>query len=148
MNCIKTNFFQTPTRIVILFIFLFLSSYEITAQVIEEKPVEQKPPNENEIYSLVEVRPDFPGGMQKFYEFIGQNYIVPNVKDLKGKIFVQFVIEKDGSLSDAKVLRDIGYGTGIEALRVLALSPKWTAGEQDGKKVRVLYSLPISIQGR
>ncbi len=108
MNCIKTNFFQTPIRIVILFIFLLLGSHEITAQVIEVKPTEQTAPNENEIYSAVEVRPDFPGGIQKFYEFIGQNYIVPNVKDLKGRVFVQFVIEKDGSLTDTKVMRDIG----------------------------------------
>lgn len=141
MNSIKTNSF----RIVILFIVLFLGSYEITAQVIEVKPTEQTAPNENEIYSAVEVRPEFPGGIQKFYEFIGQNYIVPNIKDLKGKVFVQFVIEKDGSLSDTKVMRDIGYGTGMEALRVLALSPKWKPGIQNGKPVRVLYSLPIAI---
>mgnify|MGYP003411423114 CR=1 FL=1 len=65
---------------------------------------------------------------------------------LKGKVFVSFVVEKDGSLTDIKVIRDIGYGTGKEAIRVLKQCPKWNPGEQNGKKVRVLYSLPINIQ--
>ena len=61
-------------------------------------------------------------------------------------VIVHFVVEKDGSLTDIKVIRDIGYGTGKEAIRVLKKCPKWTPGEQNGKKVRVLYSLPITIQ--
>ena len=94
----------------------------------------------------IEVKPDFPGGLEKFYKFIGKNFQVPEEEGLKGKIFVTFVVEKDGSLSDIKVLRDIGYGTGKEAIRVLKTCPRWVPGEQNGKKVRVLYSLPISIQ--
>ena len=68
---------------------------------------------------------------------------------LAGVFFDQLVlrnVEKDGSLTDIKVIRDIGYGTGKEAIRVLKKCPKWTPGEQNGKKVRVLYSLPITIQ--
>ena len=79
-------------------------------------------------------------------KFIGKNFQVPEEEGLKGKIFVTFVVEKDGSLTDIKVLRDIGYGTGKEAIRVLKSCPRWNPGEQNGKKVRVLYSLPISIQ--
>lgn len=94
----------------------------------------------------IEVKPDFPGGLEKFYKFIGKNFQVPEEEGLKGKIFVTFVVEKDGSLTDIKVLRDIGYGTGKEAIRVLRTCPRWVPGEQNGKKVRVLYSLPISIQ--
>jgi uncharacterized protein (TIGR02145 family) len=94
----------------------------------------------------IEFKPDFPGGLEKFYEFIGKNFQIPKVEGLKGKIFLTFVVEKDGSLSDIKVLRDIGYGTGKEAIRVLKACPRWVPGEQNGKKVRVLYSLPISIQ--
>jgi protein TonB len=84
--------------------------------------------------------------MDKFYKFIGKNFQVPDEEGLKGKVFVTFVVEKDGSLTDIKVIRDIGYGTGKEAIRVLKSCPKWNAGEQNGKKVRVQYSLPISIQ--
>ncbi len=110
-----------------------------TGQVTEE---------DNSVYNLagIELKPDFPGGMDKFYKFIGKNYQVPEEEGLKGKVFVSFVVEKDGSLTDIKVIRDIGYGTGKEAMRVLKSCPKWNPGEQNGKKVRVLYSLPISIQ--
>ena len=96
--------------------------------------------------SGLEEKPDFPGGLDKFYKFIGQNFQVPEQEGLKGKIFVTFVVEKDGSLSDIKVIRDIGYDTGREAIRVLKLCPKWISGKQSGKNVRVLYSLPINIQ--
>lgn len=93
----------------------------------------------------VEVKPEFPGGLEQFYKYIAQNYKTPNVAGLKGKVFVSFVIEKDGSVVDVKVIRDIGYGTGEEAIRVLKNCPNWIPGEQQGKKVRVLYSLPINI---
>jgi protein TonB len=93
----------------------------------------------------IDVKPEFPGGMDAFHQFIGKSYNCPKVKKLAGKVYVTFVIEKDGSLSAIKVLRDIGYGTGKEAIRVLELSPKWIPGEQDGQKVRCMFSLPISI---
>jgi len=103
---------------------------------------------DNNIYNTagIEVKPEFPGGIDKFYKFVGKNYQVPEEEGLKGKVFVSFVVEKDGSLTDIKVIRDIGYGTGKEAIRVLKSCPKWNPGEQNGKKVRVLYSLPINIQ--
>lgn len=112
--------------------------------------VKSESPNaeDNLLYNTagIDVRPEFPGGLAEFYKYVGKNYKTPNVKNLKGKVFVTFVIEKDGSLSDIKVIRDIGLGTGQEAIRVLKECPKWIPGEQNGQKVRVLYSLPISIQ--
>ena len=110
-----------------------------TAAVVEE---------DNTVYNTagIEVKPDFPGGMEKFYNFISKNYRTPEEEGLKGKVYVTFVVEKDGSLTDIKVLRDIGYGTGKEAIRVLKATPKWNPGEQNGKKVRCTFSLPISIQ--
>lgn len=103
---------------------------------------------DNTVYNTagIEVKPDFPGGMEKFYAFVQKNYQTPEEEGLKGKVYVSFVVEKDGSLTDIKVLRDIGYGTGKEAIRVLNKCPRWTPGEQNGKKVRCTYSLPISIQ--
>ena len=111
-----------------------------TAAVVEEV--------DNSIHTVagIEIVPEFPGGMEKFYKFVGNNYQTPEEEGLKGKVYVTFVVEKDGSLTDIKVIRDIGYGTGKEAIRVLNKCPKWTPGEQNGKKVRVLYSLPITIQ--
>lgn len=110
-----------------------------TAAVVEE---------DNTVYNTagIEVKPDFPGGMDKFYAYVSKNYQTPDEEGLKGKVYVTFVVEKDGSLTDIKVLRDIGYGTGKEAIRVLKATPRWNPGEQNGKKVRCTFSLPINIQ--
>lgn len=98
-------------------------------------------------YSDIDVKPEFPGGIEKFYQFIGENYKTPTAVDFSGgKVYVTFIIEKDGSVSDIKVLRDVGFGTGKEAIRVLELCPKWSPGRQNGKNVRCSYSLPISLQ--
>ena len=94
----------------------------------------------------LDVKPEYPGGVNEFYSFIGKNYKTPNVKGLAGKVYVTFIIEKDGSTGEVKVVRDIGYGTGEEAVRILKECPKWKPGEQNGRKVRVLYALPITIQ--
>lgn len=104
---------------------------------------------DNQIYNTagIEVKPDFPGGIAKFYAFVGNNFRTPDDEGIKsGRVYVNFVVEKDGSLTDIKVLRDIGFGTGAEAIRVLKKCPNWTPGVQNGKPVRVLYSLPISVQ--
>lgn len=93
----------------------------------------------------IEKKPEFKGGMEAFYRFIAENYKIPNIKKLVGKVFVAFIIENDGSVQEVKILSDLGYGTGEEALRVLLLSPKWIPGEQDGRKVRCSFSLPIHI---
>ncbi|POY39891.1 hypothetical protein C3L50_08655 [Flavobacterium alvei] len=104
--------------------------------------------DDNLIYNTagIEVKPEFPGGPTKMYEFIEKNFIKPQGEVIKGKVYVTFVIEKDGTLTDIKVLRDLGYGTGKEAIRVLKMMPKWSPGEQKGRKVRCIYSFPISIQ--
>jgi protein TonB len=96
--------------------------------------------------AIIDVKPEFIGGISEFYKYVGNNYKIPDVKGLSGKVYVTFIIEKDGSLSDIKILRDIGHDTGKEALRVLSVCPKWKPGEQNGKPVRVLYSLPIAIK--
>lgn len=90
--------------------------------------------------------PEYPGGMDAFYKMIGKNYVTPRQQHLKGKIFASFVIEANGILSEKKIIRDIGYGTGAELLRVLGLSEVWKPGEIDGKPVRVLFSMPVNIQ--
>jgi hypothetical protein len=67
---------------------------------------------------------------------------------LNGEIYLSFIIEKDGSINDIRILRDIGFGTGDEAIRVLSKYEKWLPGKQRGVPVRVMYSLPITIQYR
>jgi periplasmic protein TonB len=106
---------------------------------------------DNNVYSSagIEVQPEFPGGYAGFAKYVQKNFRTPEVdQDLKGKIFVEFVVEKDGSLTDIKVVRDLGFGTKEEALRMLRNAPKWRPGEQNGKKIRVKYSLPITLDIR
>ena len=104
--------------------------------------------DDNNIYNSagIEVKPEFPGGIAKFYGFIKNNFTPPDEPGLKGQVFVSFVVEKDGSLTDIKVLRDVGFGSGKEAERVLRKCPKWTPAEQNGKKVRCSYQIPIKIE--
>jgi len=116
-----------------------------------EKPVgdgPKAPVEDNDVYNMAVIsnKPEFPGGIDKFYKYVGSKFQVPEVDGLKGRIFVQFVVEKDGSLTDIKVLKDIGHGTDKEAIRVLKNCPKWAPGENNGKKIRVQYQLPITIQ--
>lgn len=132
---------------VVYALLLFVFSTKATAQ----KALNKADVKEKDLYVLADVEklPEFPGGLTKFYKFIGENFKMSaeaNKIKIKGKAYMQFIIEKDGSLSDIKTIKDPGYGLGDEAIRVLKLSPKWTAATQEGKAVRVMYSLPITFQ--
>jgi hypothetical protein len=86
--------------------------------------------------------------MAEFYKFVGKNYTMsPEMikEKVKGRVYVTFIIEKDGSLTDYRIIREIGYGTGEEAIRVLKLSPKWIPGKFNDVAVKTMYSLPITI---
>lgn len=102
------------------------------------------------VYSFVSMStpPTFPGGINKFYEFLSKSIKYPAFaadNDVQGNVFVSFVVEKDGALSDIKVDRKLGFGTDEEALRVLKLSKRWNPGIQNGKAVRVKYNIPIKF---
>ena len=91
-------------------------------------------------------QPEYPGGMTAFYKYVGKNFKVP--EDLNGsfRLYVSFVVEKDGSLTELTVLRDgAGHGAAEEAIRVLQASAKWAPGEVDGQPVRTSYKLPITL---
>jgi len=104
---------------------------------------------DNGIYNSagLQVQPEFPGGMAAFYKYVNNNFRIPEIdQNMTAKIYVSFVVEKDGSLTAIKVLRDPGYGLGKEAERVLkSLKIKWSPGIQNGKPVRASYNLPITI---
>jgi periplasmic protein TonB len=123
------------------------------ADIVINEPVgngdaKQVTEDDNKIFNAVETEPAYPGGMAKFYEYLGKNIHYPAVakeNNVQGKVFVTFVVEKDGSLTDIKVLRGIGSGCDEEAVRVLKASRKWTPGIQNGRQVRVQYNVPISF---
>jgi protein TonB len=120
-----------------------------------KKPVDEIIPGKgegggNEIVNLfgLEKKPEYPGGIQNFMNEVGRRFKTPDAVTEAGtiKVFVSFVVEKDGSLSNIKVTRDPGFGLGKEAVRVLqSIKTKWTAGIQNGEKVRTAYNLPISV---
>ena len=107
----------------------------------------QEKKDEGKVYdmSAVDTRPEFKGGMSQFYVFVDKNFVMPTKTDLKGKIYTQFIVEADGRLSNLKIIKDLGYESGAEALRVLQKSPNWNAGLKDGKAVRTRYLLPLII---
>lgn len=118
----------------------------------QEEPVYDMGPTQQadgEVANVVEVDPEFPGGMEAFYKYLAENIHYPEQakkEQLQGRVFVTFVVEKDGSISDAKVLRGIGGGCDEEALRVVNAMPKWTPGKMRGEVVRVNYNLPITFR--
>jgi len=97
-------------------------------------------------YKSVDVKPEYPDGVEAFYKFIAKNFKAPEEEGLNGKIITTFVIEIDGSITDIKVLQDIGYGSGAEVLKVLSMSKKWIPAKLNGIPVRVLYQFPITIR--
>jgi protein TonB len=129
----------------LLFVALFLASQgSFSQETITPKTVTE----DNNIYSTtgIEMKPEYPGGTSAFYKFVGKNYNVPSDKNFKGgKVYASFVIEKDGSLTEVKILRDCGFGSGDEAKRVLLLSPKWKPAMQNNVPVRCMYTLPITL---
>ena len=146
---------ESPIKIV-LKVFSVGVVYALLLFMFSTKTMAQKTSNkadvkEKDLYVLADVEklPEFPGGIEAFYKFIGKNFKIPAAvgkNKIEGKTYMQFIIEKDGSLSDIVTLKDGGYGIGDEVIRVLKLSPKWTAATQKGKAVRVMYNLPITVQ--
>jgi TonB family protein len=100
------------------------------------------------VFTSVEQLPEFSGGIEAFGKFLAANVKYPKAardNNVQGRVIITFVVEKDGSLTDMKVVRGIGYGCDEEAVRVLKLSPAWKCGIQNGRPVKVQYSVPISF---
>ena len=107
----------------------------------------------DEVYNTVgiEVAPEYPGGFESMNSFLKKNYIVSKEmtdKKASGKIYATFIIEKDGSLTDLKILRDIGSSSGKEFLRIIKLMPKWKPGVQNGTTVRCLKSIVFQVDSQ
>jgi TonB family protein len=103
---------------------------------------------ESQIFMVVEGMPEFPGGDTALYRFLTENIHYPDsakTAGIQGRVFITFVVNKDGSISDVRVLRGIGGGCDEEALRVVKSMPNWIPGTQRGKPVHVQYNLPIKF---
>jgi len=129
---------------------LFLGSticYCASAQITISKDTIMKN-GDHKIFTSVENVPEFPGGVQAFSGFIGKNLKYPEVARLigiNGRVVVSFVVDQYGKVNDVKPVSCVGAGCEAEAVRILEMSPAWKPGSQDGKPVRVQYSVPISF---
>jgi TonB family protein len=92
--------------------------------------------------------PKYKGGLQAFYEYLGRKIIYPKddrEKNVQGNVIMSFVVEKDGKISDIKILRSVSYDIDQEATRVVGNSPNWVPGTQFGRPVRVVYTIPSKL---
>ena len=117
---------------------------KIDVQIDKNTPID-----EQVIYTSVEKEASYPGGEEALINFLSKSLKYPQLaKEIgtKGKVVVGFIVEKDGSITDIKLIRDIGAGCGQEAKRVVSLMPKWSPAQKKGKPVRQQFFLPITFQ--
>lgn len=101
-----------------------------------------------EIFTTVEESPSFPDGIKNMYQYIARNLRYPEAArraNVQGKVFVKFIVRKDGGVSDLQVLKGIGFGCDEETVRVLGSMPKWNPGKQNGKPVSVYFTMPVNF---
>ncbi len=104
---------------------------------------------DDRIYDVVEVNPEFPGGNTALLQWLNQNIRYPRAAldaNLEGRVFVRFVVEKDGSISNTEIARSVDPVFNSEALRLVNSMPKWTPGKQNGQPVRCRFVLPITFK--
>jgi protein TonB len=119
-------------------------------EVQEYVPVQQEEEEsqEQQIFMVVEAMPEFPGGQNALNKYLSENIKYPQMakeSGIQGRVFVTFVVEKDGRVTDVRILRGIGGGCDEEAIRVVQNMPRWTPGKQRGKPVRVQFNLPVKF---
>ena len=118
----------------------------------ESKPAEtsrEAKVGENGVYQVCEEMPEFPGGMAECMKYLSKNVKYPEdckKESVQGRVIAQFVVDKDGSIQDVKVVRGIHPSLDKEAIRVIEGMPKWKPGKQDGKTVKVKYTIPVSFK--
>lgn len=127
---------------------LFIAGASAQSELIDTdvRPLDMVEEPYDATFTIVERMPQFPGGQEEMFKFIGANIKYPEdavEAGVEGVVYVTFVVDKDGSIGGARVLRGIGSGCDDEAVRVVMAMPKWEPGMQRGKPVRVQYNMPI-----
>lgn len=146
----KTKYIMLLPVVILLMI---ISNIEITARTandVKDKVTEQTTNGGDVVFTTAEKMPEYPGGMKALISFMSENIkytATMKDKDAPERVVVAFIVGKDGTISDAKVLRGVNSDADNEALRIVGLMPKWIPGSQKGKPVAVRYVLPIAFQG-
>ena len=115
----------------------------VAPEIVEDEVVEA------EIFTVVDQMPEFPGGMNRLAEYLATNIRYPQLareSGIQGRVFINFVVEADGSVTNVRVIRSLGGGCDEEAMRVVRNMPRWTPGRQRGRAVRVSYNLPVNFR--
>jgi len=121
-----------------LFMFLFVYTNTVAGQVAED-----------EVFTIVEDSPEYPGGQTALSSFLSSNLQYPDsarIAGVQGTVYVTFVVEPDGQVTNARILRGIHPDCDAEVLRVIGLMPAWKPGKQRGKPVRVQFNLPVRFK--
>jgi protein TonB len=98
---------------------------------------------------VVEIMPSFPGGDEERQKFLYDHIVYPQgaaENGIEGTVYIQFIVDTKGNITDVKILRGIGQGCDEEVLRVVKMMPQWNPGRQNGRNVRVLYNMAISFK--
>lgn len=122
---------------------------QVAQRVADEPVAAPKKEVENKVFDIVENMPEFPGGMAALNKFLSENVRYPVVAQengVQGRVTIQFVVEKDGSVTDVKVAKGVDPSLDKEALRVVKSMPKWIPGKQNGAPVRVKYMVPVTFR--
>lgn len=124
-----------------------ITEEDVIEDIVFEEPVEEEVADE--VFTIVEQQPEYPGGMGAFYAFVTKKLKYPSQArrmGIEGKVFVQFVVDKAGNITEVMAVRGIGAGCDEEAVRVIKDSPQWKPGKQRGKSVKVRMILPITFK--
>ena len=130
-----------PLSLFALLVMVFAFSLNVNAQ-------EKKTENSDVVFTVVENEAEFPGGIEAMNRFMAENIKYPTLakqKNIEGKVIISFIVEKNGTLSDIRTIKDIGEGCGDEGVRIVKLMPKWKPAKQKGQPVRQQFLLPISF---
>lgn len=122
---------------------------QVMEQVVETGPTDEEEAEANQIFTVVEQEPEFPGGTKALMEYISKNLRYPAFaaeNGIQGRVTLSFVVEKDGSVTDIQEMRSPSEDLTKEAKRVVQSMPKWKPGKQRGKPVRVKYMLPVTFR--
>ena len=106
-------------------------------------------PDENSIFQVVEIQPEFPGGMAELMKYLQKNIRYPQIckeQRVQGRVIVQFVVNADSTITDVNVVKPVNPYLDQEALRVVKAMPKWKPGKQRGEPVRVRFTLPVTFR--
>ena len=156
---IKYALFAIPAFALLLAGNISCSSEATKTDDVKEKAVTEKPEvvetpaekaeTKDEVFMVVEKMPEFPGGIKELMSFLSKNIKYPAsamAKNVQGRVIVQFVVEKDGTPTEFKVMRSVDPALDAEALRVMQEMPKWKPGMQRGQVVRVKYTVPVTFR--